>query len=462
MFFNSYEFLLGFLPVVCLVYFLLAKYPRAGTWWLVAASFVFYAKYRVSDVAVLAASILWNYLVSLAIFRLHRRRLYLILGIAVNLLVLGIFKYRESFASALGANRPQLGSFFHGLQFPLGISFFTFSQIAYLVDVYRRIDKPSPVRDYALFVTFFPHLLSGPILRHRVMFPQFESPRRRRIVPRYFARGLALIVIGLAKKILIADPLAPMVARTFDSIGALDPGTAWLGTFAYTFQLYNDFSGYCDIAAGIAFLLNIRIPENFRAPYGSASIQEFWRRWHVSLGRFLRDYIYIPLGGNRAGLSRQCGAILVTFTLGGLWHGAGWTFLLWGALHGTALAINVLWKRIGIGMPRILGWALTFSFVHLAWVVFRAPDLEALARVLRALMAGLGPIPRLTGQMLSQMDTGTTALIAAILIAAMPGYSFVMAKRMQPNLWTASLAGILLTVVVLRFSSVTYFLYYFF
>jgi alginate O-acetyltransferase complex protein AlgI len=450
MFFNSYEFLFGFLPAVCIVYFLLGRFPRAGTWWMVAASFFFYAKYRLDDLALLIASILCNFLISQFIVQRKHKRGYLILGISINLLVLAVFKYSRFLAPAM----------LRDLAFPLGISFFTFSQIAYLVDVYKSVDRPSPIRDYALFVSFFPHLLSGPILRHKEMVPQFDSALRRRPIPRNFARGFALIVIGLAKKIVIADTLAPLAARTFDATGAMDAATAWIGTTAYTFQLYNDFSGYCDIAVGVSLLFNIRIPENFRAPYRSTSIQEFWRRWHITLGKFLRNYIYIPLGGNRAGLFRQCLAILVTFTLGGLWHGAGWTFLIWGTLHGLALATQVLWNRFGFRLPAIAGWALTFAFVDLSWVVFRAPDLPALIRVLRAMFSG---IPKLAlPAALVNVQPAYLALLAAILVVAIPGYSFAFARRMKPVWWTAALAAMVLTTVVLRFTSVSYFLYYFF
>jgi alginate O-acetyltransferase complex protein AlgI len=442
MFFNSYEFLFGFLPAVFLGYFLLRRFPRAGTWWLAAASFYFYAKYRLDDLGLLIASILWNYAVSLLITRTNlartnRRRQWLILGIAVNLLTLALFKYNKTLA------------------FPLGISFFTFSQIAYLVDVYKRNDRPSSIRDYTLFVSFFPHLLSGPILRHKEMVPQFDSALRRRPIPRNLARGFALIVIGLVKKILIADTLAPLVAKAFDSSGALDAATAWIGTTAYTFQLYNDFSGYCDIAVGVSFLFNIRIPENFRAPYRSTSIQEFWQRWHITLGRFLRTYIFFPLARRLTGLWGQCLAALITFMLGGLWHGAGWTYLIWGTLHGLALVTQVLWRRFGFRLPGIAAWTITFAFVDLSWVVFRAPNLQACTRVLAAMFSAVPKIP-------ASVDSAWLALIAAILLTALPVYSFTVARRMKPVWWTAALASALLTIVVLRFASVSYFLYYFF
>jgi alginate O-acetyltransferase complex protein AlgI len=459
MFFNSYEFLFGFLPAVCIVYFLLSRSPRAGTWWLVAASLFFYAWYRVDYLALLIASILGNYLISFLILRRKRKLGFLVLGISMNLLLLGLFKYSRMLAAAL-QNHHLDAPILQGLAFPLGISFFTFSQIAYLVDVYRGDDRPSAIRDYALFVSFFPHLLSGPILRHRDMVPQFDSALRRRVIPRYFARGLALIVIGLAKKTLIADSLAPLAAKAFDSAGILDSATAWLGTTAYTFQLYNDFSGYCDIAIGISFLFNIRIPENFRSPYLSTSIQEFWQRWHITLGRFFRNYVFFPMGGNRVQYYRQLAGIMVTFMLVGLWHGVGWTFFLWGTLHGAALAVQVLWRRLRVRLPDFAGWALTFAFVDLTWVVFRAPDLTAMIRVLRALFSGLPKIPIPSAWM--DIDPAQVVLIAAILLAAIPAYSFTIAQKMKPRLWTAALGAIVLTTIVLRFSSVSYFLYAFF
>jgi alginate O-acetyltransferase complex protein AlgI len=459
MFFNSYEFLFGFLPAVCIVYFLLSRSPRAGTWWLVAASLFFYAWHRVDYLALLIASILGNYLISFLILRRKRKLGFLVLGISMNLLLLGLFKYSGMLAAAL-QNHHLDAPILQGLAFPLGISFFTFSQIAYLVDVYRGDDRPSAIRDYALFVSFFPHLLSGPILRHRDMVPQFDSALRRRVIPRYFARGLALIVIGLAKKTLIADSLAPLAAKAFDSAGMLDSATAWLGTTAYTFQLYNDFSGYCDIAIGISFLFNIRIPENFRSPYLSTSIQEFWQRWHITLGRFFRNYVFFPLGGNRVQYYRQFAGIMVTFMLVGLWHGVGWTFFLWGTLHGAALAVQVLWRRLRVRLPGFAGWALTFTFVDLTWVVFRAPDLTAMVRVLRAMFSGLPKIPIPSAWM--DIDPAQVVLIAAILLAAIPAYSFTIAQKMKPRLWTAALGAIVLTTIVLRFSSVSYFLYAFF
>ena len=474
MFFNSYEFILEFLPLACAVYFLLAKAPRLGTWWLVAASLFFYSFHRTHSLWLLPASILFNYGLSLLLVR-QRRKVYLALGIVVNLLVLSVFKYKVAIGGALGPGQ-SWWSALSSLTFPLGISFYTFSQISYLIDVYRGQDRPSSLGDYALFVTFFPHLLSGPILRHREMIPQFDSVLRRRPVPRYLARGAALIVIGLFKKVLIADPLAPFVAKAFDSTGSLDAGTAWLGAAAYTFQLFYDFSGYCDIAVGTAFLFNLRIPENFRAPYRSTSIQEFWRRWHISLSNWLRDYVYYSLPGMRSKwkMFPYLNAV-ITMLVCGLWHGLGWTFLVWGLLHGIALASCAYWRRLRRRMPDSLGWALTFAFVSLSWVIFRASNLSAAVRVFRAMFSAV-PLGALAAWLSTSglallrhpidgwsADTlGITALLVAALALMLPSFSYMLARTMKPSPWTACLAAALLTVCVLRFSSVSYFLYAFF
>ena len=475
MVFNSYDFILGFLPVTVAVYFLLARVPRLGTYWLLAASLIFYSYQRTSVIWILLFSILFNYAVSLLIARTKGKH-YLIAGIVVNLLVLSLFKYRPALAGLVTSNQPWF-SRLSALAFPLGISFFTFSQISYLVDTYRGQDGPSSLGNYALFVTFFPHLLSGPILRHRDMIPQFESALRRRLLPRYLARGMTLIIIGLAKKVLLADPMAPLVARAFDTAGPLDAGTAWLGTAAYTFQLYNDFSGYCDIAVGVAFLFNIRIPENFRAPYRSVSIQEFWRRWHITLSNWLRDYVYFALPGIRSRwkIVPYLNAV-ITMAICGLWHGAGWTFLVWGTLHGFAVALCAYWRRLRWPMPRVFGWVLTFAFVSLSWVVFRAADLKASVRVYRSLFSvlpwtpliawwrtsGLELVRRPLAVWSPESDSGRLALLISVLLLFTSSYSFVIARRMKPTLATAALGAVLLTVCVLRFSSVSHFLYYFF
>lgn len=256
---------------------------------------------------------------------------------------------------------------------PLGISFFTFQQIAYLVDCYKGKASDSSIREYALFVTFFPQLIAGPIVHHREMLSQFQHPQR--VTDIMFAHGLFLLVAGLAKKVLIADSLAPWVDAGFAHPEGIGFADAWISTLAYTFQLYFDFSGYSEMAMGLAFLFGIALPKNFDSPYKATNIADFWRRWHMTLGRFLRQYLYIPLGGNRFGAPRTVAALSVTMILGGLWHGAGWTFIVWGILHGLFLSLYYLWQRQPVRLPPFAAQLLTFTVVLVAWVPFRAASI---------------------------------------------------------------------------------------
>jgi D-alanyl-lipoteichoic acid acyltransferase DltB (MBOAT superfamily) len=310
-----------------------------------------------------------------------RRRVIGTSGVALNLAVLCYFKYTnfifDSLNTLTGAPLP-----FFNIILPLGISFFTFQQIAYLVDVMRGARVERDIVSYTLFVSFFPHLIAGPLVHHAEMIPQFKRGRTGRSAV-LAARGLAIFAAGLFKKVVIADNLAQFVSPVFahlDAGGSVSTSWAWLATLSYTLQIYFDFSGYSDMAIGLALLFGIRLPVNFRSPYQAASIIEFWRRWHITLSRFLRDYLYIPLGGNRLGEQRRYVNLLVTMLLGGLWHGAGWNFLVWGGLHGIYLCINHLWAGwrskappSAIGWPeKGLSWSITFFAVVIAWVFFRA------------------------------------------------------------------------------------------
>ncbi len=329
----------------------------------------------------------------------------LIAGLAFNLLLLGYYKYVGFLASAandvLAADLPVLQ-----VLLPLGISFFTFTQIAFLVDVFEGKATEYRFVHYLLFVTFFPHLIAGPILHHKEMMPQFARPRTYRFNASNIAVGLTIFFIGLAKKAAVADNFSVFVAHTFDAAqrGAT-PGLmeAWGGALAYTLQLYFDFSGYSDMAIGLARLFGIRMPLNFFSPYKAASIVDFWRRWHMTLSRFLRDYLYIPLGGNRKGGGRRYVNLMITMVLGGLWHGAGWTFAAWGTLHGVYLVVNHAWRATarGLGLERwggtrLSGWLarlVTFLAVVFAWVLFRAESLGSARRVMTGMigLAGIGP-----------------------------------------------------------------------
>ncbi len=392
MLFSSHEFVFVFLPLVLALYFLVRR-VGAGRYvflYLVLASFVFYGYYRPAYVLLLIASIGGNYLLGRALRRRGDRRL-LALGIAANLGLLAYFKYFNFFAEQInavtGANID-----FISVSLPLGISFFTFQQIAYLVDSHRGEVPDESLLRYALFISFFPQLIAGPIVHHAEMMPQFRASRRD--VARDLILGLTIFFIGLFKKTVIADGLDGYT-RPFDVAAAGQTITlveAWAGTIAYTFQIYFDFSAYSDMAIGIARMFGIVLPANFLSPYKAVSAADFWKRWHVTLSRFLRDYVYVPLGGNRRGEGRRLVNLMLTMGLGGLWHGAGWNFVLWGTLHGLYLVVYRLWRGLmgprDIALPRPLAIVITFLAVLAAWVPFRAADLATTLEVYRA-MAGL-------------------------------------------------------------------------
>src|SRR5882757_5400938 len=346
MLFSSYAFLFQFLPVVALAFAVARRYsPRCGIWALAFASLIFYGAWKPVYLLLLIASIGVNFWLGLKMEDPLRRRRIGTLGVTLNLALLCYFKYTnflfDSLTALTGAPLP-----FVNVILPLGISFFTFQQIAYLVDVMRGARVERDLVSYTLFVSFFPHLIAGPLVHHAEMIPQFKRARSGRSAV-LAARGLAIFAAGLFKKVVIADNLAQFVTPVFahlDAGGGVTTPWAWLSTLAYALQIYFDFSGYSDMAVGLALLFGIRLPVNFRSPYKAASIIEFWRRWHITLSRFLRDYLYIPLGGNRLGEQRRYINLMATMLLGGLWHGAGWNFIIWGGLHGIYLCINHLWQ----------------------------------------------------------------------------------------------------------------------
>lgn len=407
MLFNSYTFLFGFLPVVVVVFFVLGR--RSQRWasaWLTAASVFFYGWWNPAYVGLLLGSILFNYTVGYSLAKTGGspvrpgRKPVLIFGIIGNLALLGYYKYANFFVSNLNL---LLGENYVLTQIilPLGISFFTFTQIAFLVDTYQGKARECNFIHYCLFVTYFPHLIAGPVLHHKEMMPQFAHAETYRLRSENIVVGSTIFFIGLFKKAVMADGVAPYVAPAFDAAAAGDTlqfFQAWGGALAYTMQLYFDFSGYSDMAIGLSLLFGITLPLNFHSPYKAVNIIEFWRRWHMTLSRFLRDYLYIPLGGNRKGGRRRYFNLGVTMLLGGLWHGAAWTFALWGALHGCYLIINHGWRalRTILGQDltrsawagRFAGAAITFFAVVVAWVFFRASSLDAALSMLEA-MAGI-------------------------------------------------------------------------
>src|SRR6266568_7401907 len=385
MLFNSYPFIFLFLPIALIGYFTLVRLNHlAPVIWLALASLAFYSVSNWQFVLLLLASIAFNYVIGLLLISKRPRPAWrfaaLTIGVAGDLLTLGYFKYAGFLAANLNA------IFSTGLTgdvlLPVGISFYTFTQIAFLVDAYRGNVARYALPHYALFVTYFPHLIAGPILHHKDMIPQFERAAMRRPDPHLILCGLIIFGIGLFKKTCLADGIQPLVSLAFGP-NAPTFDQAWIGALAYTFQLYFDFSGYSDMAIGISLMFGIFLPLNFNSPYKAASIIDFWRRWHMTLSQFLRDYLYIPLGGNRHGPALRYVNLAITMLLGGLWHGAAWTFVVWGALHGTYLCINHAWNNFGPKIaPRfaraadIAGLILTFLAVVIAWVFFRAENME--------------------------------------------------------------------------------------
>jgi alginate O-acetyltransferase complex protein AlgI len=404
MLFTQFEFIFVFVPITLFGYFNISKIlpqPAAQVMWLAAASLIFYGYWDVRFVPIIAASTVANYLFGRAVSASPPgsfiRNALLINVISANLLALAFFKYTNFGISTYNA---LTGSKFENLPIvlPLGISFFTFTQIAYMVDVYGGYKSERNFLKYILFVTYFPHLIAGPILHHSEMMPQFGAEANRRFSAERFAVGITIFAIGLFKKIVIADGFAliatPVFARA--ATGDLAFHDAWYGALAYALQIYYDFSGYSDMAIGLSTTFRISLPFNFDAPYKSQSIIEFWRRWHISLSRFLRDYLYIPLGGNRRGRLVRNVNLAATMLLGGLWHGAGWTFVIWGALHGIYLAINHSWVHLIKRVPRLARFSTTRSYaiiallltqlcVVVAWVFFRATSFEASIRMLSAM-----------------------------------------------------------------------------
>lgn len=313
------------------------------------------------------------------------KKIWLAFGVTINLAALGYFKYTIFFVNTFSAMMDVEYSV-KSIALPLAMSFFTFQQIAWLVDAYRNDAPKSSFLEYICAVTFFPHLIAGPIVQYRDLIPQLQNKKAYTLNWDYVAKGLFLIGCGVFKKIVFADTLATFVAHSFDIAATLNFIQAWLSVFAYTMQIYFDFSGYCDIAIGSALLLGIRLPDNFRSPYKAGSIREFWQKWHITLGYFLTKYLYIPLGGSKRGLIRTCANVLCVMFISGLWHGAGFGFILWGVLHGAAMVIQRLWNAAGHTLPAIPAKCLTFMFVATAWVLFRATDLNAAAKVYRGML----------------------------------------------------------------------------
>lgn len=475
MLFNSYVFILAFLPVTLVGYFGLGRLCKRlplNKVWLVGCSLVFYAYFNVRYLPIIVLSILVNYALSQGMLTVRSqgvRRLLLGLGLAGNLGVLGYYKYYDFFVENLNA---LAGTSFvlHHLVLPLGISFFTFQQLSYVIDSYKRTVPRYNILDYALFVTFFPQLIAGPIVLHSEIVPQFADPENRRFRFDNFAPGLYAFALGLFKKVIVADTFAQVAEWGFAAGQALNTPEAWLVALGYTFQLYFDFSGYCDMALGLGKMFNIHITQNFNSPYKSLSIKEFWQRWHMTLSRFFTTYVYFPLGGSRRGLARTCVNLMVVFLVSGLWHGAGWLFVLWGGLHGLMSVLYRLFRRPYDRLHPALRWLITFLFVTVAWVFFRAETMDSAMTVLRAMFSmDFGAISSsVTGVFKTPLNLhpGYNAImmqlwyvLALVGVLGLPN-TYELTDRFRPTLGRAALTVVLLVACVLSLSGVSVFLYY--
>ncbi|MBB3112688.1 D-alanyl-lipoteichoic acid acyltransferase DltB (MBOAT superfamily) [Paenibacillus phyllosphaerae] len=481
MLFNSYVFIFAFLPVTVIVYFLLNRFrlSELAKMWLALSSLFFYGWWDVKYVPLILASIGFNYLMGRLLMRpapryrgdpddpndylkergRGKRRALLAFAVICNVLLLIYYKYADFFLTNLnevaGTNFGLLK-----LILPLGISFFTFTQIAFLVDAYKRKAREANIVSYVLFVTFYPHLIAGPILHHSEMMPQFDRVRNKAWNWRNASLGIFVFGMGLFKKVVIADTFANYASDGFAS--ATQFLATWVAALSYTFQLYFDFSGYTDMAIGAALLFNIRLPQNFNSPYKALNLQDFWRRWHMTLSRWLRDYIYIPLGGNRKGEARMLTNLMIVFLVGGLWHGAGWTFLFWGFLHGFGQVIHRLWgkfcKLIGFKLPQAIAWLITFVYVVIAWVFFRATSIDQAMRILKGMFG------------LSGFDFDEDSFIAllpaiAMLVIFFPIVLFAKnsSERMEtfrPTWLIGLIIAFLFIVSLLYFNQISEFLYF--
>lgn len=432
MLFQSQPYILVFLPLALAAYYLCAERPAARQWVLVGASLFFYGWWDARFIPLLLGQITLTWLLAEGHARTGRRG-FLVAGIVINLLSIGTFKYLDfalgSVEALIGVALPRAH-----ILLPIGISFFSFQLISYLIDRMRDDAPIYPWRPFALFVLLFPHLIAGPIVRHNELVPQFDLDPLREGLWQRIGAGLVIFTVGLAKKLLLADPLARLADPLFTSAAtqAISFGDAWTATLAFSLQLFLDFSAYTEMAIGTALLFGLVLPENFRRPYLAQSLRDFWQRWHISLSRFIQDYLYIPLGGSRNGVPRYIFATLASMGICGLWHGAGWTYVIWGLWHGVGLLVCRGWQRLALPMPAPVGWLLTMLFVAVGWVVFRAATFTEAQTVLTAL-AGVNGF---SGDLLKPK-----LLVAAALASVLIPSAHEIRERLKPDMRLAAIGG---------------------
>lgn len=395
MLFQTFSFALIFLPLLLAAYYSLASNESARQLVLLAGSLTFYGWWDARFIPLLVAQVTLTWLVSKSSNE-GRSRLAIVIGVCLNMLSLVTFKYLDfllaSIEAAAGITLPRAN-----IVLPIGISFFSFQLISYLVDLSRGHAPIYPFRQFALFVMVFPHLIAGPIVRHNELIPQFAEDPRRPGLDRRLGMGMILFALGFTKKVFVADPLARIVDPLFLASASLTFGEAWTAALGFSFQLFLDFSAYTEMAIGIALMFGLVLPENFNRPYIAIDIQEFWRRWHISLSTFIRDYLYIPLGGSRNGRLRYVAATFGTMGLCGLWHGAGWTFIAWGVWHGVGLIVCHAWRSLRTPLPQAVAWAVTILFVVFGWVLFRSREFGSAVAIWQSMVGSNGVSGTLEG-----------------------------------------------------------------
>ncbi|WP_226670483.1 MBOAT family O-acyltransferase [Metabacillus litoralis] len=491
MLFNSFEYIFLFLPIVTFIYFYLNKKRLlyVSKLWLLLSSLFFYSWWNVSYLPLIVISILLNYFIGRSLSSTNTtkyKKVVLIFGIICNVGFLGYFKYTNFFISSLNTLGANLKLLEIGL--PLAISFFTFQQIAFLVDSYHKETREYNFLNYSLFVTFFPQLIAGPIVHHKEMMPQFAEYRNKLFNYRNQAIGLFIFSIGLFKKVILADHFAIWATEGFDTLDKLSMIEGWIVSLSFTFQLYFDFSGYMDMATGAALLFNIKLPINFNSPYKALNIQDSWNRWHITLGKFLYRYIFMPL--NRFLLKRVFIplnikkyvklrtniSLLLLFLISGLWHGAGWTFIFWGFLHGAATVLHRLWKHTGSKMNKVLAWFVTFNFINFSMVFFRASDFNDAFKILEAMFGFNGIIlpERILSYInlpsydaitynqlaLTDIDGAIKFLIIGFIITLCFKNTNELIERFKPTWYTLLFTLILFIYSLLHITKVSEFLYF--
>lgn len=471
MLFNSFAYIFVLLPFAVSGYLLLGRFKNLpfSRYFLIAVSLLFFAYGGVYSLPYLLVSIVVNYLVGEGILRRRNAgdesvgKVFLACGVIFNVLFLGAFKYADFFITNINAlSSSRIAPL--GIVMPLAISFYTFKQIAYIVDCHRGDARKSSLSEYCLFVTFFPQLIAGPIVRQREIMPQFDQVRQTGIDYRNLTLGLTIFSLGLVKRVVIADTFGLWADAGFAAGASHTFLEAWISSLSYTFQIYFDFSGYTDMAIGSAYFFNIRLPFNFDSPYKAVNIQDFWRRWHITLSSFLRDYIYIPLGGSRNGEARVYANLMITFLIAGLWHGAGWTFVMWGGMHGLACGIYRMWHRWGFKLPKLLAGFITFNFINIAWVFFRAGSIRDALDILRA-MFGLTVF---SGGSLFENISGKQQNITWVILVISLATMFFMKntngipERFKPTRWRLAfqVAVILLGLLFLNSTMPKEFIYF--